>query len=337
MMLNQPSTEASIQQGKLGRKEFHDLAMSFIQLKELWRKFHSDEESSGLGFDWNWEWFGTEHDGYLVTKFIQELNEEDLAYHHQEGALGLLRSQHQQEGACSPEEAIMTLGSEQNPGVGPDHQAVLYTEEATTILQEVYKGQQQLVEVECHVIYNEVYEVPAVYFRITGLDGIPLSWQDTQNVVLRNIQNVHGLESFPKFPPTMDSHKSQYDCWFYNHITQEEHPRLGSIFFMIHPCQVAEILGSHDNGLLLPATEHTMHQHQKKQPQSERNCQLYLLQWACLYLPAAIGCRFDVVFFIKARNFLLWLDTETSDDSNKGGCNEDENNESQCQPLVRSS
>ncbi|BBM99998.1 ubiquitin-like-conjugating enzyme ATG10 [Marchantia polymorpha subsp. ruderalis] len=74
-----------------------------------------------------------------------------------------------------------------------------------------------------HVIYNESYNVPTIYFRGYHSDGSPINWLD-----------IH---------MSLPSHLAQQmDQNRWTFLTQEEHPYLHRPWFMLHPCGTSSIM-----------------------------------------------------------------------------------------------
>ncbi|CAD6191536.1 unnamed protein product [Caenorhabditis auriculariae] len=71
---------------------------------------------------------------------------------------------------------------------------------------------------EVHITFNEVYSVPTLWFNFYRRDGRPLK--------LSEIRKALKLEEDSSIP----------------HLTQNEHPNLGVIFFNIHPCNTAKVM-----------------------------------------------------------------------------------------------
>ncbi|KAL2653482.1 hypothetical protein R1flu_021610 [Riccia fluitans] len=74
-----------------------------------------------------------------------------------------------------------------------------------------------------HVMYNESYRVPSVFFRGYYPDGRPINWFEV------------GLSLSAEFAQRIDENK-----WTF--LTQEEHPYLHLPWYMLHPCGTSGIM-----------------------------------------------------------------------------------------------
>ncbi|MDP2439725.1 MAG: ATG3/ATG10 family protein [archaeon] len=87
---------------------------------------------------------------------------------------------------------------------------------------------------ECHILFSRTYGVPALYFNGYHSDGTPLG---ADQVVLGLFAN----------PALLDA-ESRWST-----LTQEEHPTLGTPFFLLHPCRARELLSQLTSGRLSPS------------------------------------------------------------------------------------
>jgi len=145
-----------------------------------------------------------------------------------------------------------------------------------TVLVGSEKNQTIFVEWEYHIVYDTTYQVPALYFRASKLSGEILNPNEIESFINETHQNID--EESGKFQPRMDF------------LTQEEHPVFASIFYMVHPCQIAERMSHFQQGSIISSSQKT-----------------YLLEWAALCLPSVVGLHISPKFFVAAKNLLLEL------------------------------
>ncbi|KAG6553807.1 hypothetical protein Mapa_004724 [Marchantia paleacea] len=74
-----------------------------------------------------------------------------------------------------------------------------------------------------HVIYNESYNVPTIYFRGYHSDGSPINWLDIKMLL-----------------PSHLAQQMDQNRWTF--LTQEEHPYLHRPWFTLHPCGTSSIM-----------------------------------------------------------------------------------------------
>jgi hypothetical protein len=91
---------------------------------------------------------------------------------------------------------------------------------------------EDLLAVEHHIVFSTTFNVPVLYFSACKQDGQPLPYKEILDLITCEV----GSE----------------DQWTF--LTQEEHPVLGTPFYMLHPCQTAERMtlllgGPQDNQL----------------------------------------------------------------------------------------
>lgn len=78
---------------------------------------------------------------------------------------------------------------------------------------------------EYHIIFSSSYSVPVLYFNACFTDGKLLNLDQLEKLIQSQF-----LETF------------QENKW--SILTQQEHPYLRSPFFMLHPCNTADLLNS---------------------------------------------------------------------------------------------
>ncbi|XP_076462364.1 ubiquitin-like-conjugating enzyme ATG10 isoform X2 [Babylonia areolata] len=116
-----------------------------------------------------------------------------------------------------------------------------------------------ILRCQYHVVYSHSYSVPVLFFNVCKSDGSRLSLEE----VWRRVPH--------EFQQRFHHHK-------WATLTQQEHPLLGSPFFMLHPCHTATLMSQ------VPC------------PQDKR---YYLVKWLSsvgpvvgLHLPPAYGTAF---------------------------------------------
>ena len=85
------------------------------------------------------------------------------------------------------------------------------------------------VEFEVHVVYHAAYRVPALFFRAAYLDGRPVR----RAALLEFLADGDGGNNDDAAAYASDDH----------FISDEEHPVLGSPFYVLHPCKTAARMG----------------------------------------------------------------------------------------------
>lgn len=90
-----------------------------------------------------------------------------------------------------------------------------------------------LLEFEVHIVYNAIFCVPVLYFRVSKsqFDGDKPVYLYRHEDILREIMALH--ESHPIVP-------REINPWTF--ISHGEHPVLGTVFQYVHPCQTQEIM-----------------------------------------------------------------------------------------------
>lgn len=87
------------------------------------------------------------------------------------------------------------------------------------------EGTSDLVCWDYHIIFNYSYSVPVLYFNACLSNGKLLRLEQLEQLIQ------------PQFLSTFQENK-------WSILTQQEHPYLRSPFFMLHPCNTANLLSS---------------------------------------------------------------------------------------------
>jgi len=128
---------------------------------------------------------------------------------------------------------IRTMGLDREVDFG-DLEEFEDVEDIESSVQTVTNDHQQGLEIysmKYHIVYNEVFQVPTLYFNI--YDGNNQLLQPDQVVqVFKLIGQERG------FIPKSDEFNP------YTFITQGEHPVLQTIYYYIHPCETKSLMQS---------------------------------------------------------------------------------------------
>jgi len=76
-----------------------------------------------------------------------------------------------------------------------------------------------VVDWELHIVYNEIYNTPALWLKATRSDGVPLTREEVARLCGVGVGEGEGEEE---------------GGWTV--LSQDEHPILGQPFFFLHPC-----------------------------------------------------------------------------------------------------
>lgn len=100
--------------------------------------------------------------------------------------------------------------------------------QVSNITKSVVEGINELFLIKYHVVFNEVFQCPALYFNIYDSTDQLLQPQQVVDLFQR-IGQSRGYIPVNNFNP-------------YNFITQGEHPILQTIFYYIHPCETHSLM-----------------------------------------------------------------------------------------------
>ncbi|KAL8572243.1 hypothetical protein ACOMHN_022480 [Nucella lapillus] len=116
----------------------------------------------------------------------------------------------------------LTTSSEEADISLPDD-ATLEEVDPSCVEASVTSPQTCFLRYQYHVVYSASYSVPVLYFNVCKPDGKRLSLE----------------EVWVRVPA---DHQQRLDHHKWATLTQQEHPYLGSPYFMLHPCHTASLM-----------------------------------------------------------------------------------------------
>ena len=131
-----------------------------------------------------------------------------------------------------------------------------------------------VVDWELHIVYNEIYNTPALWLKATRSDGVPLTREEVARLCGVGVGEGEGEEE---------------GGWTV--LSQDEHPILGQPFFFLHPCGTPGRM----TRLLMVVDGEGVGKNEDGDEKKTRAGLTYLIKWFGL-VAAVLGLRFPPPF-----------------------------------------
>lgn len=125
------------------------------------------------------------------------------------------------EGLLALEDGMEIMDESRDPGIATPPS---FCTEPTRASSEGDLSKTTIAHLEYHIVHNQSYQVPILYFNATYMNGRQLAMQDVWALISTLLTS------------------SDTDKW--SLVTQQEHPLLHCPFYHIHPCHTAKVMAT---------------------------------------------------------------------------------------------